>query len=148
MKAFLRAFDLWKVIEIGRDPPVQRHANPTLAQIKQHSKDIAKRYKILFCFQFAVSDSIFTRIMTFNSPKKVWDKFRKEFQGSEQTRQIQILNLLREFEVLKMKDDESVKEYIDKVMKIVNQLRLLGEDLNKEEKTSEKLTHMLYFQLC
>ncbi|WRX12868.1 Reverse transcriptase [Theobroma cacao] len=44
---------------------------------------------------------------------------------------MQVLNLWKEFEVLRMKDEESIKDYNDKVMKIVNQLRLLDEELNE-----------------
>ncbi|EOX93870.1 Cysteine-rich RLK (RECEPTOR-like protein kinase) 8 [Theobroma cacao] len=44
---------------------------------------------------------------------------------------MQVLNLWREFEVLRTKEEESIKDYNDKVMKMVNQLRLLGEELNE-----------------
>lgn len=40
------------------------------------------------------------------------------------------MNLMREFEVLKMKEDEVMKDYVDKLMKIVNQVRLLGAELS------------------
>ena len=41
---------------------------------------------------------------------------------------MQILNLKKEFEIHKMKEYESVKEYDNKLMTIVNQIKLLGED--------------------
>ena len=42
---------------------------------------------------------------------------------------MQVLNLRREFEALKMKETENVKEFSDKVLRVVNQIRVLGEDL-------------------
>ncbi|WRX13419.1 Integrase [Theobroma cacao] len=42
MKSYLKAFCLWGVMEIGEDA-VQRHANPTLAQIHQFEEDKAER---------------------------------------------------------------------------------------------------------
>ena len=46
MKAYLRAFDLWEVTENGTEnPPLV--PNPTLAQIKSHSEEKAKRFKAL-----------------------------------------------------------------------------------------------------
>lgn len=33
MQSYLKAFDLWEVVETG-ELPVQRHTNPTLAQMK------------------------------------------------------------------------------------------------------------------
>ncbi|EOY13034.1 Uncharacterized protein TCM_031541 [Theobroma cacao] len=114
MKAYLRVFDLWEVVEVGGDPPVQRHANPTMAQLKQHSEEVAKRYKALSCIHSAISDSIFTRIMACENPKDAWDKLQEEFHGSDRTRQMQVLNLLREFEVLKMKDSETIRSILIK----------------------------------
>ncbi|XP_060667875.1 probable disease resistance protein At1g58390 [Ziziphus jujuba] len=57
------------------------------------------------------------------------DKLKEEFQGSARARQMQVLNLKREFETLRMKDSELVKDFIDKLMKVVNQIRILGEEL-------------------
>ncbi|XP_017976374.1 PREDICTED: uncharacterized protein LOC108661903 [Theobroma cacao] len=142
MKAYLRAFDLWEIVEMGGDSPVMRHANPTVAQIKQHSEDVARRYKALSCIQSVVSDAIFTRIMTCDSLKEAWDRLKDEFHGSERTRQMQALNLHREFEILRMKDDETIKEYSDKIMKLVNQLRLLGEDLTERRIVNKVLVSL------
>jgi transposase InsO family protein len=128
MKAYLKAYDLWEITESGIEPPPLR-ANPTVAQIKQHSEDVAKKFKALSCIQSAISDSIFTRIMTCETAKEAWDKLKEEFHGSQRTRQMQVLNLRREFEILKMKETEVVKDYADRLMKVVNQIRLLGEDL-------------------
>ncbi|XP_017970361.1 PREDICTED: uncharacterized protein LOC18608379 [Theobroma cacao] len=137
MKAYLGAFGLWDVVETGGEPPALP-ANPTIAQINQHNEEVAKPYKALSYIHSAVTDAIFTRIMTCETPKEAWDKLKEEFQGSERTRQRQILNLMREFEVLKMKDNEPVKEYIDKLVLIVNQVRLLGGDM-PEKRLIEKV---------
>lgn len=34
IEAYLRAFDLLNVVKVGGKPPVVRHANPTIAQLK------------------------------------------------------------------------------------------------------------------
>ncbi|EOY09250.1 Uncharacterized protein TCM_024658 [Theobroma cacao] len=120
MKAYLKAFDLWEVVEVGGDPPA-RQANPTIAQMKQYNEEVAKRFKALSCIHSVVTDAVFVRIMACESAKEAWDKIKEEFHGSDHTRQIQILNLLRKFEVLKMKDEETMKNYFDKVLRVVNQ---------------------------
>ncbi|KAK4413974.1 hypothetical protein Salat_2810200 [Sesamum alatum] len=51
---------------------------------------------------------------------------------------MQIFNLRKEFELLKIKEAENVKEYIDRVMKVVNRIRLMGEDL-PEKRIVEKV---------
>ncbi|KAA3479407.1 disease resistance protein TAO1-like [Gossypium australe] len=79
------------------------------------------------CIQKSVSDVIFTRTMACESPKQAWDRLKKEFQGTERMRQQQLLNLRRDFENLKMKEEETVKQYSDRIMAIVNSIRLLGD---------------------
>ncbi|EOY18956.1 Uncharacterized protein TCM_043476 [Theobroma cacao] len=91
----------------------------------------------------AVSNSIFTRIMACENTKDVWDKLQEELHGSHRNREMQALNLLRELKVLKMKDNESIKEYSDKVMKVVNQLRLLWENLH-EKRSMNKVLFVKY----
>ncbi|KAA3473753.1 Retrovirus-related Pol polyprotein from transposon TNT 1-94 [Gossypium australe] len=44
MKTYMQAFDLWKVVNADVEPPPLR-ANPTVAQIRQHFDDRAKRKK-------------------------------------------------------------------------------------------------------
>ena len=95
MKTYLKAHDLWEVVETGREPPPLR-ANPTIAQIKQHSEECTKKYKAMSCIQSAVSDTIFTRIMACDTAKEAWDKLKEEFHGSDKTRQMQVINLRRE----------------------------------------------------
>ena len=137
MRTYLSSYDLWEVVETGADPP-PLPANPTVAQMKQHSEERAKRFKALSCIQNAISDEIFTRIMTCETAKKAWDTLKQEFEGSEKTKQMRVLNLRREFELLRMKETETVKEYSDRIMKVVNQIRLLGEELT-EKRIVEKV---------
>ena len=42
--------------------------------------------------------------MIYDAPKEAWDALKEEFQGNERTKQMQVLNLRRKFEVLKIKD--------------------------------------------
>lgn len=51
------------------------------------------------------------------------------YEGNEITRRMQVLNLKRDFETLTMKEKETIQEYYDKLMGVVNKIRVLGEDL-------------------
>ncbi|KAG6537620.1 hypothetical protein ZIOFF_002715 [Zingiber officinale] len=67
--------------------------------------------------------------MDYETTKGTWDRLSKEFQGSIKTRQMQVLNLRREFELIRMIEVEAVKDFVDGLMKVVNQIRLLGESM-------------------
>jgi len=55
---------------------------------------------------------------------------KKEYAGDERICGMQSLNLIREFELQKMKDSETIKEYSDRLLGIVNKVRLLGTDFS------------------
>lgn len=59
--------------------------------------------------------------------KQIWDELNERYGGDERVRSIKLLTLKREFEMLKMKENESVKEYTSKLSHLVNQMRLYGE---------------------
>ncbi|KAG8484775.1 hypothetical protein CXB51_021025 [Gossypium anomalum] len=92
MKTYLQAHDLWSVVENDAEPPPLR-ANPTVAQMRQHAEETAKKPKAMACLQNGVSDVIFTRIMACDSPKQVWDRLKEKFMGFEKIRQQQLINL-------------------------------------------------------
>lgn len=104
-------------------------ANTTIAQIKQYDEEVAKSFKALTDLHSFVNDTIFTRIITCETTKEAWDKLQSEFQRSQRTWQMQILNPIREFETLKMKESESVKEFTDRLFKVFNEIRVLTEEL-------------------
>ncbi|KAG8493853.1 hypothetical protein CXB51_011152 [Gossypium anomalum] len=138
-KTYLQAHDLWNVVQNDTEPPPLR-ANPTIAQIRQHNEDCAKKYKAMSCLHSGVSDAIFTRIMACDTPKEVWDKLKKDFQGSNKTRQQQLINLRRDFENLRMKDSETVKQYADRIMATVNNIRLLGDEFSDKRVVENVIT--------
>lgn len=128
MKAYLRGLGVWQYVEENRPvPPLG--ANPTLNQTHQHEEEASKAPRSLSHIHAAVSDTIFTRIMDRDTPNEVWDRLKDQFAGNERTKRMQVLNLKREFEVERMQEAESIKDYTDRLLRIVNKLRLLGEKL-------------------
>ncbi|KAK5771041.1 hypothetical protein PVK06_047214 [Gossypium arboreum] len=77
MKTYLQAHDLWSVVENDAEPPPLR-ANPTIAQMRQHAEETAKKPKAMAYLQNGVSDVIFTRIMACDSPKQAWDSMESK----------------------------------------------------------------------
>jgi hypothetical protein len=76
--------------------------------------------------------------MNLEAPQQVWDKLQVEFEGSNRVKIVRLLALKREFELMKMKDNEYVKDYSGRLMDVVNQMRLLGKTF-EDHKVVEKL---------
>ncbi|XP_016453447.2 uncharacterized protein LOC107777812 [Nicotiana tabacum] len=57
---------------------------------------------------------------------EVWSFLKKEYEEDKRIKGMRILNLIREFELQKMKDSDTIKEYSDRLLNITNKVRLLG----------------------
>ncbi|KAF2293671.1 hypothetical protein GH714_003976 [Hevea brasiliensis] len=58
--------------------------------------------------------------MTKKSVFEIWNFLKNEYEGDERIKGMQVLNLVREFEMQKMKESGTIKEHIDKLLSIVN----------------------------
>ncbi|XP_057746552.1 uncharacterized protein LOC130965813 [Arachis stenosperma] len=127
MESYLEALDLWEAVEEDYEvPPLPN--NPTIAQIKLHKEKKTRKAKARSCLFTGVSSIIFTRIMTLKTPKAIWDYLKEEYAGDERIRGMQVLSLMRKFEMQRMKDSETIKEYSDRLLSIANKVRLLGTE--------------------
>lgn len=138
MKFVLRSQGLWNVV-ISEADPLQLRENPTVAQMKAHEEEKLKKDRAIICLHVGLADHIFTKIMDLETPKQVWDKIQDEFEGNDRVKSVRLLTLKREFELMKMKDNESVKDYSSRLMDIVNQMWLLGETSFTDQKVVEKI---------
>nr|CAN71522.1 hypothetical protein VITISV_037360 [Vitis vinifera] len=126
MQMYLEAFDLWEVVV--HKPIAPLPTNLTLAQIKAYTDEKTKKFEAKTLIQNSVADSVFHRIMNYKTTKEAWDKLKLEYQGSDKTKQMQVLNLKRDFKSLTMQEDETITTYSDRIALIVNKIRSLGEE--------------------
>ncbi|KAL4290711.1 hypothetical protein GQ457_14G023780 [Hibiscus cannabinus] len=123
METYLEALDLWEAVEEDYDvPPLPN--NPTMAQLKTHKEKKTRKAKAKATLFAVVSTTIFTKIMSLRSAKEVWDYLKEEYQGDERIRGMQVLNLIREFELQRMKESKTIKEYSNRLFEIVNKVSL------------------------
>ena len=66
-----------------------------------------------------------------------------KYEGDERIRGMQVLNLIRDFELQKMKETESIKEYSDRLLNIAKRVRLLGPSLLDSRIVEKNLLTML-----
>ncbi|KAL6312714.1 hypothetical protein AAG906_024672 [Vitis piasezkii] len=146
MRFYLRSQGLWNVVMSEANPP-PLGANPTVVQMKAYEEKKLKKDKAITCLHSGLADHIFTKIMDLETPKQVWDKLQGEFEGSNRVKIVKLLTLKREFEFMKMKDNESVKDYSSRLMDVVNQMRLL-EVLQEQQRKAKGSSRKENFLLC
>ncbi|XP_017434547.1 uncharacterized protein LOC108341368 [Vigna angularis] len=124
MQNFLEALDLWEAMEEDYDI-ASLPDNPNIAQMKNNKEKKTRKAKANACLFSGVSKLIFTRIMSHNTKKAIWDYLKEEYAGDERIRSMQVLNLMREFELQQMTESNIIKEYSNMLLGIANKVRLL-----------------------
>ena len=137
MEAYLDAVDLWEVVEDDYDVPLLSD-NPTMAQVKNHKERKTRKSKAKACLFAAISATIFTRIMSLKSAKVIWSYLKFEYEGDDRIKGMKMLNLIRDFELQKMKESETIKEYSERLLSIANRVRLPGSEF-KDSRIVEKI---------
>ena len=125
MQTYLEGLDLWKVVQ---EDDVPLSENPIVAQIKAHKEKKMRKTKAKSRLFVSVSQMIMIRIMTLKSPKEIWEYLKVGYEENEKIQDMKVLNLIREFEMQRMKESETIKEYSNKLLGISNKIKLLGKE--------------------
>ncbi|XP_014506398.1 uncharacterized protein LOC106766159 [Vigna radiata var. radiata] len=80
--------------------------------------------------------------MSLKSAKAIWDYLKEEYDGDDRIKGMKVLNLIRDFELQKMKESETIKEYSERLLNITNRVRLLGSEF-KDSRIVEKILVMV-----
>ncbi|CAL9026746.1 unnamed protein product [Prunus brigantina] len=62
-----------------------------------------------------------------------------EYHGGEHVRSVKLQNLRREFEYTRMRDNESLSEYLTRLIELINQMKTFGEVLSNERQVQKVL---------
>jgi gag-polypeptide of LTR copia-type len=90
----------------------------------------------------AVDESGFEKIAGATTSKEAWDILEKVFKGTDRVKQVRLQTLRGELESMKMKESESVSDYITRVQAVMNQLIRNGEALT-DARVVEKILRSL-----
>ncbi|XP_059635759.1 uncharacterized protein LOC132277936 [Cornus florida] len=103
--------------------------NAQRQQLKDHKKKDAKALGLI---QQGVADTIFPRIINASKANEAWDILENEYKGSTKVRTVKLQSLRRDFENMKMKEMELLKDYFSRIMEVVNQMKTYGEDISNQ----------------
>lgn len=128
MKTLLKSKEYWVVIEPGYTEPREG----TVLTVAQQTDLDALRLKDLKAqnYLFQSIDKQILKTMTHKeTAKQIWDAMKSKYQGNVRVKKAQLQRLRREFEILEMKEGESVTDYFGRVMSTANEMRNFGEEI-------------------
>lgn len=141
MKALLGSLDAWEVTNDGFEDP----GNTTglnAAQTKALKETRSKDKTALYMLFRAVDESAFEKIVGSTTSKGAWDTLEKAYRGADRVKQVRLQTLRGEMERMKMKETESVADYITRVQTVANQMSRNGETMT-EGRIVEKILRSL-----
>ena len=65
----------------------------------------------------------FSRIFTCKSAKEMWDKLELIYEGTSEVKEIKVNLLIIEYEIFKIKSNESISEMFVRLMQLINNLK-------------------------
>lgn len=128
MENLLRSKEYWSLVETGV-PALPEEA--TQEQIKFVEESKLKDLKVKnYLFQ-AIDRGIMETILKRDTAKDIWDSMKMKYQGSTKVKRAQLQALRREFEVLGVKEGDSVDDYFARTLAIANKMKAHGERMGE-----------------
>ncbi|KAA0038299.1 integrase [Cucumis melo var. makuwa] len=117
---------------------VENQSELTNQQLVELTENRKKEKKTLFFIYQAVDEFIFERISTATSAKAAWDILKSTYQGEDKVKMIRLQALKSEFDCIKMKETETIEEFFNRILVIVNSL-----GSNREEVANRKVVRKI-----
>ncbi|KAL5718443.1 hypothetical protein ACHQM5_011344 [Ranunculus cassubicifolius] len=141
MKTLFISRDLLEYVEDGYEE-IKDKEEMSVADLAKWKEHVKKDAKALLLIQEGVTKTIFPRIINAKTSKEAWDILDKEFRGSKQIKTVKLQSLRREFENLKMRESEVLKDYFTRFLDVVNQMKTYGEPIS-DQRVVEKILIIL-----
>ncbi|XP_019455031.1 PREDICTED: uncharacterized protein LOC109356149 [Lupinus angustifolius] len=141
MENLLRSKEYWSVVVDGFTEPAP-DAILSTAQKKTYDEARLKDLKAKNYLFSSIDKTILKTITQKETSKQLWDSMMIKYQGNARVQRTQLQTLHRSFELLDMKNGESVTDYFGRVMVVANDMRNCGEEM-PDDKIVEKILRTL-----
>nr|CAN74031.1 hypothetical protein VITISV_013542 [Vitis vinifera] len=98
--------------------------------MKNHKEKKTRKAKSKACLFSTVSPLI----LQLEFVAEIWEHLREEYQDNERVRNMHVMNLIREFEMVRMNESQTIKDYVEQLLTIANKVRLLGNEFSDHER--------------
>ncbi|KAG8642634.1 hypothetical protein MANES_12G103911v8 [Manihot esculenta] len=130
--------DLWDIIENGSFFPTRVIDENQEQKPKSEWSELEKRrvalndkaIHILFC---ALSRSEYNKVCMKSTAKEIWDALVVTHEGTNQVKENKMESLIYQYELFKMKSDETISQMYDRFIEIIGEMKSLGKTFTNEE---------------
>lgn len=94
-----------------------------------------------YLFQ-AIDRGIIETILTKNTANEIWDSMKQRYQGSTKVKRAQLQEIRKDYEMLHMKEDETVNEFFSRTLVVVNKMEMHEESVQQLTVVEKNLRSM------
>ncbi|CAL0333188.1 unnamed protein product [Lupinus luteus] len=139
MKVFFRYQEVLDVVQDG----FQTVGEDAIEAQRSLFRECKKRdCKALTMIHQCVDDSNFEKIADFKTSKEAWDNLRRCYARAEKVKNVKLQTLRREYELLHMKDEDTIVDYFTRLRSLTNYMKGCGESM-KDQLIVEKVLRTL-----
>ena len=102
-------------------------------------KKVQLNAKVVYILHCAIDRNEFNRVWQCKSAKEIWRLLETTHEETDQVKESRINILVHDYELLFIKDFESIVEMFSRFMMIVSELEALGKTYTKVEKVMKIL---------
>ncbi|KAK1414804.1 hypothetical protein QVD17_30563 [Tagetes erecta] len=134
VKSIMDAYGIWETVEprgLGEEPDPKK-----------------AKHALAFLFQ-AIPEELVLQMSSYTDPKKVWDGLKIRYLGVDRVRAARLASLKRELEGLRMKEGETVDDFVAKLTGLASKVRSLGYEFEESDLVKRLLSSMpkAFFQI-
>ncbi|KAG9450369.1 hypothetical protein H6P81_010334 [Aristolochia fimbriata] len=144
MKTYIKAQDerAWRsvedgweplTVEAGKDADVKRVVKPSSKWNDAEEKLANCNSKALNAIFGGIDEEQFRRVSACTTAKEAWKILEVHYEGTESVRAIKLQMLMTRFELMRMRDDETILEFEGKIRDIANQSANLGDRIPQDQ---------------
>ena len=90
-----------------------------------------------------VDDKVFDKIKDLESAKKIWDKLEQRYEGTSKSKELRLESLMEQLHQIKMRIDEDIRSYQDRVEALVSKIKGLGKDEISDDWVAKRVLRTL-----
>ncbi|GAU44417.1 hypothetical protein TSUD_100640 [Trifolium subterraneum] len=136
MKVIFRFQDVLETVING---VAELAANAEEAARTHHHELKKKDAKALFIIHQCVDPNIFEKIIEEETSKGAWDTLKNTYGGDEKLKGIKLQALRRQYEMMQMNEQETIAEYLARMLSLTNLMKACGEALSDRSKIEKVL---------
>ena len=139
MKVVFRYQGVLDIISTGVTP---LEMNPTEAHRATHREQMKKYDKAIFLIHQCVDSNVLEKIIDYEMTKEAWDVLATTYANDKQTKKVRLMALQRQLGLLQMESNETVAQFVNRLMILANQMKSCGEVVTDSMKVEKVLTNL------